>query len=268
MSKLFQTALLVLTAASTAQAQAQVAKLGDPRVLVRAAVESELAANRADHTPFTYRDHDITPDHDTLYEVIETPEGNLRRELESYGKPLSPQQRTADDAERHALLTDAGTMQKQRQNDSHDTQQAENFLKLLPVAYIWTITSEHDDLVTLDFKPDPAFTPDSMEDRVLSSMVGQIVIALPQKRIRTFKGTLAEDVKFGYGLFGRLHKGGGFQIERREVVPHHWQITESHVHLVGHALFFKSIGDQEDEVKSEFRVSPAKTLKEAEPLLR
>ena len=32
-----------------------------------------------------------------------------------------------------------------------------------------------------------------------------------------------------------------------------WQITETHVHIGGHALLFKTIGEQEDEVKTEFR---------------
>lgn len=103
---------------------------------------------------------------------------------------------------------------------------------------------------------------------MLSALAGQIVISLPQKRIRTIKGALVDDVKFGYGLFGRLHKGGSFQVERREVAPRHWQVTESRVHLSGHALFFKNIGDQEDEIKTDFRISPAETLKQADEILK
>ncbi|HEX4310685.1 MAG TPA: hypothetical protein VHZ25_11700, partial [Acidobacteriaceae bacterium] len=32
---------------------------------------------------------------------------------------------------------------------------------------------------------------------------------------------------------------------------------ETHVHISGHALFFKTIGDQEDEVTSDYRQTPA-----------
>jgi len=35
-----------------------------------------------------------------------------------------------------------------------------------------------------------------------------------------------------------------------------WQITESHVHIEGKALFFKSIGQQEDEVQTNFLQMP------------
>jgi len=159
-------------------------------------------------------------------------------------------------------------MRKLRQNNAHDDQQAEQMLKLLPVAYLWTITSEKGDLTTLDFKPDPAFDPPNLEARVLSAMAGQIVISRPENRIATIRGALVSDVKIGYGLLGRLHQGGTFQVERREVAPHHWQITESRVHIGGHALFFKTIGDQEDEIRSDFHVSPAQTLQQADEILK
>jgi hypothetical protein len=72
-------------------------------------------------------------------------------------------------------------------------------------------------------------------------------------------------VKIGPGgIIGKLHKGGTFQIEHREVAPYHWQLTELHVHIVGRILFnFKTIGSEEDEFKTDFRISPAKTLQQA-----
>ncbi len=135
--------------------------------MVAAAVESELHSNRTDHTAFMYRDHDITPDHDTLYYTVETPAGNLKKKLEDQGHPLSPDERRADDNARAALMASPEQMRKLQANNSHDDKQAEEMLKLLPVAYIWTIAGEKGDLITLDFKPDPAFTPTTLESRVL-----------------------------------------------------------------------------------------------------
>ena len=80
---------------------------------------------------------------------------------------------------------------------------------------------------------DPNFDPDGMEAKVLSAMAGQITISKPQMRIRSIKGTLVDDVRIGFGVLARMHKGGSFQVERREVVPHHWQVTESRVHILG-----------------------------------
>jgi hypothetical protein len=240
----------------------------DPKAMVAAAVESELHANRTDHTAFMYRDHDMTPEHDTLYYAVETPVGNLKKKLEDHGHPLSAEDRRADDTARAALMADAAAMRKLQANNSHDDKQAEEMLKLLPVAYIWSVAGEKGDLTTLDFKPDPNFSPSSLEARVLSNLAGQVVIARSQNRIATIRGALVDDVKFGFGIFGRLRKGGSFQVKRREVAPKHWQVTETHIHLSGHALFFKSIGDQEDEVRSDFHPSPAQTLQQADEILR
>ena len=106
-------------------------------------------------------------------------------------------------------------------------------LRLLPTAFLWTIAAEKGDLVELNFKPDPAYDPPDMEARVLGQMAGQIIISRPQMRIATIRGALQQDVKIGFGILGRLKQGGTFNVERREVAPHHWQVTESHVHIGG-----------------------------------
>jgi hypothetical protein len=100
-------------------------------------------------------------------------------------------------------------------------------------------------------------------------MAGEIVINKGQNRIQSIKGKLIREVKFGYGFFGHLDQGGTFNVERRELAPQVWQITESHVHIQGRALLFKSISEQEDESKSDFRPSPpAITLEQAANLLK
>jgi hypothetical protein len=66
-----------------------------------------------------------------------------------------------------------------------------------------------------------------------------------------------------------MDAGGTFNVERRELAPGIWQITESHVHIGGHALLFKSIGEQDDEVKSGFkRTPPEMTLQSAAEFLK
>jgi hypothetical protein len=149
----------------------------------------------------------------------------------------------------------------------HDNEQATSLLQMLPRAYIWTVVSEAPDTITLAYHPNPAFDPPDMEARVMGTMAGEMVIAKNGNRIRTLRGKLVEDVKIAFGLIGRMNQGGTFDIERREIAPGIWQITETHVHIGGHALF-KTIGQQEDEVKTGWKPSPAHNLQEAEDLLR
>lgn len=234
----------------------------DAKAIVASAVQTELAMDRADHTAFIYLDHDVTPDHDTLFQVVETPQGSLKRKIQDRGRAISVDDRHIDDLRIHAMMNDGNAQQRQKRNAAHDDEQAEQMLKLLPAAFLWTIKSESDEYVTLAFKPDPQFDAGNIEARVLSSMAGEITIARRENRIRSIEGKLVQDVKIAFGIFGRLQSGGTFQVERREVIPHHWQVTETHVHILGH-VFFKTIGSQEDETRSEFKKSPAQNLQAA-----
>ena len=253
---------LPLLALPIANADVRSFQTKDPKAIVAAACAAELDADHNDHSAYEYRDHDVTPDHDTLFLTIETPEGNLHRKLEDHGRPLTAEQRAADDAANQKLLHDPNLQRKLRRDTSHDDAQAEELLKILPEAFLWTITKEEGDLITLDFKRNPNFQPANMEARVFGSMEGQIVVAKGDNRIRTIKGRMMEDVKIMGGMLGGLHKGGTFQVERREVAPHHWQVTELHVHIGG-KVFFATIGSQEDEWKTDFRPSRAQTLQQA-----
>jgi hypothetical protein len=240
----------------------------DPKTIIASACAREYASDRSDHTAFMYKDHDITPGHDTLFSIVETPEGNLRRKLEDHGHPLSPQDRSADDARIQALLHNPAQQRKLKQDSAHDDEQADALLNLLPRAFLWTIVSEDGNIVTLSFKPDPNFEPDGMEARVFADMQGQVVVDRAEDRIKSMRGQMVDDVKIMGGLIGSLHKGGTFQVEHREVAPHHWQLTELHVHITGHILFnFKTIGSQEDELKTDFKISPAQNFQQAWEIL-
>jgi len=240
----------------------------DAKALITSACKSEYENDKNDHTSFMYRDHDITPEHDTLLAIVETPDGNLKRKIEDHGHPLSPDERKEDDAAIQKLLGDPVLQRKLKKDSAHDDEQADELLKLLPTAFLWTVASENAEMVTLDFKPDPNFDPPNMEAKVFADMAGQVVVSKADNRIRSMRGTMVNNVNIAWGVIGKLHKGGTFQVEHREVSPHHWQLTELHVHIAGHILFnFKTIGSQEDEIKTDFKLSPAKNLQQAWDIL-
>lgn len=253
--------LLVLPLLASPFVTAQAPKK-DAKAIVSSAAATELEADHTDHSAYMYRDHDVAPDHDTVIQVIETPVGDLHRKIEDHGKPLTPEERATEDDRIQKLLHDQAQQRKLRKDNDHDNDQAEALLKLLPDAFTWSVTEENGDLITLDFKRNPSFEPQSMEERVFASMDGQIVVAKGDNRIRTIRGRMGADVKILYGLLGGLRKGGTFDVERREVAPHHWQVVELHVHITG-KVFFATIGSQEDEWKTDFKVSTAQNLQQA-----
>ena len=231
--------------------------------MVRQAVNAELEANRTDKSIWTYRESDVTNEKNAVYTTVETTQGTLRRLIELNGHPLNPQATANEKRRIQSYVHDPAAQTKARRASAHDDAQAEELLKMLPEAFLWTKGGETGDYVTLNFRPNPAFDPPDMQSRVMGIMAGEMVISKDGHRICTLKGKLTDDVRIGWGILGKLDRGGTFDVERRMVGEHHWQITETHVHIGGHALIFKNIGQQEDDVKTEWKPSTAQTLNEA-----
>lgn len=227
---------------------------------LKLAVAAELEADRTDKFPWQYRDHDLQPGKDVVAEIIETPKGDLKRVLELNGQVLTGSARDKELARLRQFVQSPEEQARLRKSGDADDKQAREFLSMMPEAFLWTVVSETPELLTLNFRPNPGFSPPDMQSRVLGVMAGQMVIARNGNRIRSLRGTLTDDVKFGLSLFGKIDKGGTFNVERREISPGHWQITETHVHIGGRALFFKTIGQQEDEVKTDWQPSTAPNL--------
>ena len=74
------------------------------------------------------------------------------------------------------------------------------------------------------FKPNPNFDPPDLETQVLTQMTGEIWIDPAQERVARLEGHLQQDVDFGWGILGRLNKGGWIVIEQADVGEHQWRI--------------------------------------------
>lgn len=231
----------------------------EAKALVQQAVNAELAASDNDHSRWKYLQHEANGD---VFTVVETKYGSVKRHVMERGKPASAQTLTADDAYNERFAHDVALQSKQRRDGQHDDKSARELLNQMPTAFVWKIEGETADGISMSYEPNPDFDPPSMESRVMGAMTGTMVVSKPGHRIRTFKGRLSEDVTLGFGLLARIKAGSNFDVERREVAAGLWQITETHVHIGGHALFFKTIGQQQDEVNSEFTPVPAETTLE------
>jgi len=243
----------------------------DPQIeqRVRVAVTTELEADRNDHSRWRYRSNVRRPEGEFVYEVVETDNGSVKKKIRQNGQPLTPDELEKENQRIASFVHDPSQQAKQHKDSQQDDKRAEDMLRMLPDAFLWTVKSEAADATTFSFVPNPGFTPPSMESRVFAAMAGEIVVSKPENRIQRISGKLIHDVTFGFGLFGRMEQGGTFNVERRSLSPKVWVITESHVHIRGHILLFKTINEEEDEVKTDFRPSPpAVTLEQAANLLR
>ncbi len=242
-----------------------VALAQDPVTVVRQAVDAERAANQADHSNWIYFEDFRKPKEHVLQWVASTQQGDIYRVLERDGQRLAePQQRGLI----NEFLQDRKAQKKQLAERSHDNQQVDDFLQLLPTAFRWKQTGVTPTETVLHFEPDPNFHPPTREARVFSEMTGDLTVDHQQHRIRSLSGHLLHDVTFGAGLLGRLKEGSSFSLEQMEVGQSLWELTAIHVHLEGNALLFKSVSLQQDNERSKFEPEAATlTLDQAVPIV-
>jgi hypothetical protein len=236
-----------------------VAQQQDARTLVRRIVKSELKADAQDHSHWMFYDDDKVSGKSTVKLVVQTAQGDLSKTLEIDGHPLSEQQRQEDTKKMQQFVSDASVRQKQKQDHQQDAAKARQLTEMLPDGFLWTKVAQNGAETTLAFKSNPKFKPPTREAQVFAAMEGQMVVNTKQGRIVALKGTLTHNVDFGFGLLGQLEKGGTFDVERKQIGPKVWEITATHVHIRGHALIFKSIGEQQDEETSHYKPTPPQT---------
>jgi len=259
-------AALLLAAALSLDAQPQTAPAASPqaRQIILAAVRAELDADENDHSRWRYRDEETSEKYPNgaVSIVVQTDAGAVRRYISRSGHPLSADEAATEDTRLNEFIHDSAKIVHQRNNGAQDDKNARELLNMLPDAFTWRIEDDNPYATRLHFEPDPNFHPPSMQSRVLSAMNGTLVVDKSQHRIETISGTLTHDVVFGFGVLGRMREGGTFRVERHEITPGLWQIVETHVHIEGKALLFKSIGQQEDEVQTEWTSVPGNTTLE------
>ncbi len=237
--------------------------------IVRKVVHNELDADFNDHTSWMYRDDYKSPEKNVVKIVVETSQGNLSEIVEESGHPPSAEEHQNDLNRMQQIVVDPALRARQKRAEQHDGEQAADMMKMLPNAFVWHVIDHANGELTLAFQPAPSFSPDSMNAKVLAAMSGIMVVDEQAMRLRKLAGHLDHEVVFGWGILGRINAGGTFAIERKDVGYGSWQIIQTHVHISGHALFFKTIGDQEDEVTSEYHRTPdGVDLKKAAEMLR
>lgn len=241
--------------------------INDPLAILKVAVKTELAADDNDHSRWRYRDEQRELNAVSI--VVQTDFGSVKRLISRDGKPLSAEESAQEEERLNHFIHESSKIAKQRRDGAADDKSARELLDMLPEAFTWTIEAQNSSVIRLHFEPRPDFHPPTLQSRVLAAMNGNVVVDRSQHRIITISGRLTQDVTFGFGLFGRLVKGGTFQVERRQLAPGLWQITETHVHIDGKALLFKNIGQQQDEIQTGYTPVPhGTTLEQAVVLSR
>jgi hypothetical protein len=241
----------------------------DATQYVKDTIAHQLAAEASDHSHWRYRIHREDDKGAQDRDVIDTKDGQIARTLFINGQPLTSEQREADEARMKKLVEDPSERAKRDKRAKEDDDKGTQMLKQIPEAFIFKYEGEENGQVILSFFPNPHYNAPTRELQVFRSMSGKLWIYRAEGRLARIDGTLFEDVTFGWGLLGRLNKGGTFSVTQSHVGDGHWVYVSLDVKMVGHAVIFKSINVRQVERISDFhRMSDNMTISEAYHLLQ
>ncbi len=240
----------------------------NPNDYIRQVLQHELDAQKNDHTHWRYRFHKEDEKGSQDRDVIDAKEGQLARTLLINGQPLTAEQRANDDARMKKLVEDPGERAKRAKREKDDEDKLMMMFKAIPDAFNFKYDGEENGQVRLTFSPNPHYDAPTRELQVFKSLAGKMWIDRAAGRMARMEGTLFEDVTFGWGLLGRLNKGGTFSVVQNNVGQGHWDVVSLDVAMTGHAIVFKSINVKQKQRVTDFqRVSDNLTIAQAYKLL-
>ena len=184
--------------------------------------------------------------------VVETNAGKVRRLMAQDGQPLTAEQAASEKAKLDGIAADPEGFRRRSQAVKDDEKHAKEMFGLLGKAFVFEGMRQDGAFVRIDFKPDPSYEPQSMEERVLHGMVGTVWIDSKSSRLHRLEGRLPADVSIGFGLIATVKAGSNFATQREPVVGDEWKTSLVDTDINGRAIFFKAIGKKEHTERTDF----------------
>jgi hypothetical protein len=259
---------IVIWIATCASVSAQTSNVPNlnPVELVRAAVTKEVAAAHDTAIKFMFRSRKQTPKGLENKIYVESNEALVTRVVGQNDQRLGPHEERVEADQLAALVNNPDQLLKKQARDRQEVEHTLCILKALPDAFHFEYAGTEDSasglgkagdkLVRLKFAPNPSYVPPTRVEQILQGMEGYLLIDPRTERLARVDGTLFKDVTFGWGIFGRLDKGGHFRVQKADVGEGFWEITEMSLNFTGKILLIKSLSIVSEEVFSDFQRLP------------
>jgi hypothetical protein len=216
---------------SSSQAQA---------MLDRSLANELHAAEDASH-PMRYELHKVSPRLSSTHAIYETKDGDVARLLSINGEPLSGDGEQRELARLDELAGDPARQRHRQQAEQNDTARALKVLRVLPSAFVYQYAGPGEGptgkVEKFTFHPNPAFSPPDLETQVLTAMAGEIWVDPAQERVTHLEGRVQQDIDYGWGILGRLDKGGSIAIDQAEVLPGRWRTVSLRMSMTARIVF-------------------------------
>jgi hypothetical protein len=233
----------------------------DPPALVRRAIQNREDAAKT-HRPLRYLLRKTDDHRDTTKDIIETDQGNVARLIAINNQPLTAEANQAELDRLNTIANHPEIQEHRHQREQKDADRVNRLMRLLPDAFLYRDQGtspcpagkgicQH-----LTFSPNPSFEPPDVEANIFRGLAGELWIDQAQERLTRLDAHVIANVDFGWGILGKLDKGGTIQLEQSDIGNHDWELTAMRLNLKGKALLLKSLNIQLTEQATHFSQVP------------
>ncbi|MBV8113579.1 MAG: hypothetical protein JO300_02480 [Silvibacterium sp.] len=230
----------------------------DPTALVRRTSKNELAPGVG--RPVRFKLHKMDDGKITTKEIVETKDGDVARLIAINDKPLPPDAQQSEIDRLNNLLAHPEVQEHRHKKEQEDSNRENEMIRLLPDGFLYhfegMVDGPNGPAYRLSFKPNPSFQPPDREAEVYHGMAGELCIDQREERVVKLEAHLIDDVNFGWGILGRLYKGGSILVEQKDVGEGHWEGTHMKLNLHGKALMIKPLSFETTEDSTDFEPVP------------
>jgi hypothetical protein len=245
------TLAIALPAAPNAMAQAP--QLPEPAItLVREVVYNEIHDHQH-HGYWRYRINRRTANGIATEEQVETVGGPVKWVTEGNGQPLEGPARQEEQARLERLINSPQEQAKHLREYNKDEERIGRIVAMLPDAFLYEYEGEESGCYRLHFHPNPDYPSHSIEARIFHTMSGELWVDARYKRLAGLEGHIDQNVDFGFGILGRIYKGGWFKLERTRVSDTDWKTEQLEMHMNIRALLVTSFARETSETRGDFK---------------
>ncbi len=239
----FLTFLCLISCAVHFPCRADAESLSDAQAqaLVARTLSTELRVARDPNHPMRYLLRRSTPRLTSTKDIIETRDGDVARLLSVNDKPLAPEDDQKELARLATLAANPNLQKHRKDNEDEDAGLVLKLLRMLPNAFLYQYAGSFNGpsgtVHRFTFKPNPKFNPPDIETQALTAMSGELRVDAAKERVIRLEGHLQQDTNYGWGILGKLNKGGWVVLEQADVGDRQWRIVNVQMEMVLRVLF-------------------------------
>jgi len=212
----------------------------------------KAAAQHRDHYLYLSQERsDRTGGHLWTEKVVETDAGKVRFLIAEDGHPLPPDRVAEERGRLAAIVADPAAFARRSQTIRDDEAHAVQMLSLAGRAFLFSDARPEGAYLRVDFRPNPDYETQTIEERVLHAMSGTMLIDPQAMRLHHIEGRLPADVSIAFGL-ATIHAGSNFATTRDRLGEPDWKTTLVDTAINGRIIFFRSVARNEHAEHSNF----------------